>query len=101
VNNMITIFWLVGITNVINLLDNMDGLAGGISLIACAFLAITFLTNGQTAEAALPLILAGSVAGFLWFNFNPASIFMGGCGAMFLGFTLSGTALLGEFGVCR
>ncbi|HKQ78107.1 MAG TPA: hypothetical protein VJ810_30695 [Blastocatellia bacterium] len=101
VNDIITIFWLVGITNAINLLDNMDGLAGGISLIACAFLAITFLTNGQTAEAALPLILAGSVAGFLWFNFNPASIFMGDCGAMFLGFVLSGTALLSDFGRTR
>src|SRR5262249_26622622 len=65
VNDIITIFWLVGITNAINLLDNMDGLAGGISLIACAFLAITFLTNGQTAEAALPLILAGSLRGEL------------------------------------
>jgi UDP-GlcNAc:undecaprenyl-phosphate/decaprenyl-phosphate GlcNAc-1-phosphate transferase len=101
VNDIITIFWLVGITNAINLLDNMDGLAGGISLIACAFLAITFLSNGQTAEAALPLILAGSVAGFLWFNFNPASIFMGDCGAMFLGFVLSGTALLSDFGRTR
>jgi UDP-GlcNAc:undecaprenyl-phosphate/decaprenyl-phosphate GlcNAc-1-phosphate transferase len=79
----------------------MDGLAGGISLIACAFLAITFLANGQTAEAALPLILAGAVAGFLWFNFNPASIFMGDCGSMFLGFALSGIALLSDFGRAR
>ena len=101
VNDLITIFWLVGITNAINLLDNMDGLAGGISMIACAFLAITFLMNGQTVEAALPLILAGSIAGFLWFNFNPASIFMGDCGAMFLGFSLSGIALLSDFGRTR
>ncbi len=101
VNDFITIFWLVGITNAINLLDNMDGLAGGISLIACAFLAISFLINGQTAEASLPLILAGAIAGFLWFNFNPASIFMGDCGAMFLGFVLSGTALLSDFGRTR
>jgi UDP-GlcNAc:undecaprenyl-phosphate GlcNAc-1-phosphate transferase len=96
-----TIFWLVAITNAINLLDNMDGLAGGISLIGCVFLAVTFLANGQTAEAALPLILAGAVAGFLWFNFNPASIFMGDCGSMFLGFALSGIALLGDFGRAR
>src|SRR5262245_1096284 len=101
INDFITIFWLVGITNAINLLDNMDGLAAGISLIACAFLAVSFLINGQTSEAALPLILAGSVAGFLWFNFNPASIFMGDCGAMFLGFVLSGTALLSDFGRTR
>jgi UDP-GlcNAc:undecaprenyl-phosphate GlcNAc-1-phosphate transferase len=99
--HFLTIFWLVAITNAINLLDNMDGLAGGISLIACAFLAVTFLANGQTAEAALPLILAGAIAGFLWFNFNPASIFMGDCGSMFLGFTMSGIALLGDFGRAR
>ena len=99
--HFLTIFWLVAITNAINLLDNMDGLAGGISLIACAFLAITFLVNGQTAEAALPLILAGAIAGFLRFNFNPASIFMGDCGSMFLGFTLSGIALLSDFGRAR
>jgi UDP-GlcNAc:undecaprenyl-phosphate/decaprenyl-phosphate GlcNAc-1-phosphate transferase len=99
--HFLTIFWLVAITNAVNLLDNMDGLAGGISLIACAFLAITFLANGQTAEAALPLVLAGAVAGFLWFNFNPASIFMGDCGSMFLGFALSGIALLSDFGRAR
>jgi UDP-GlcNAc:undecaprenyl-phosphate GlcNAc-1-phosphate transferase len=99
--DFLTIFWLVAITNAINLLDNMDGLAGGISLIACAFLAISFLVNGQTADAALPLILAGAVAGFLWFNFNPASIFMGDCGSMFLGFSLSGIALLSDFGRAR
>ncbi len=101
VNDFITIIWLVGITNAINLLDNMDGLAGGVSLIACGFLAITFLINEQTSEAALPLILAGAIAGFLWFNFNPASIFMGDCGSMFLGFTLSGIALLSDFGRTR
>jgi UDP-GlcNAc:undecaprenyl-phosphate/decaprenyl-phosphate GlcNAc-1-phosphate transferase len=99
--DFLTIFWLVAITNAINLLDNMDGLAGGISLIACAFLAVTFLVNGQTVEAALPLILAGAIAGFLRFNFNPASIFMGDCGSMFLGFALSGIALLSDFGRAR
>jgi UDP-GlcNAc:undecaprenyl-phosphate/decaprenyl-phosphate GlcNAc-1-phosphate transferase len=99
--DFLTIFWLVAITNAINLLDNMDGLAGGISLIACAFLAIAFLVNGQTVEAALPLILAGAIAGFLRFNFNPASIFMGDCGSMFLGFALSGIALLSDFGRAR
>ena len=99
--HFLTVFWLVAITNAINLLDNMDGLAGGISLIACAFLSITFLVNGQTTEAALPLILAGAIAGFLRFNFNPASIFMGDCGSMFLGFALSGIALLSDFGRAR
>src|SRR5205085_6011662 len=94
VNNFLTIFWLVGITNALNLLDNMDGLAGGIAVISCAFLVVTFLLNGQSAEAVLPALLGGAALGFLVFNFSPATIFMGDCGSMFLGFMLSGTALL-------
>jgi UDP-GlcNAc:undecaprenyl-phosphate GlcNAc-1-phosphate transferase len=95
-NMVLTIFWLVGITNAINLLDNMDGLAGGISLISCGFLATTFLLNGQNSAAILPALLGGAVLGFLVFNFNPASIFMGDSGSMFLGFMLAGTALLAD-----
>ena len=94
VNDLLTIFWLVGITNAINLLDNMDGLAGGVTVISSAFLAITFLLNGQISEAILPVLLGGAVLGFLFFNFNPASIFMGNSGSMFLGFALGATALL-------
>ena len=96
INDILTIFWLVGITNAINLLDNMDGLAGGVSVIASAFLAITFLLNGQPAEAVLASVLGAAALGFLVFNFNPASIFMGDSGSMFLGFVLSGTALLSD-----
>ncbi len=98
VNDVLTIFWLVGITNAINLLDNMDGLAGGVSVIACAFLAVTLLLNGQAAEAVLPIMLGSTVLGFLFFNFQPASIFMGDSGSMFLGFMLSGMALLSDTG---
>lgn len=94
VNDFLTIFWLVGITNAINLLDNMDGLAAGIAVISCAFLVLTFLLNGQPADAVLPALLGGAALGFLVFNFSPATIFMGDCGSMFLGFMLSGTALL-------
>ncbi|PYP86051.1 MAG: hypothetical protein DMF61_14550 [Blastocatellia bacterium AA13] len=100
-NDFLTIFWLVGITNAINLLDNMDGLAGGIALITCGFLAATFLLNGQLQAAALPMALGSAVLGFLVFNFNPASIFMGDCGSMFLGFLLGGTALLSDYGGSR
>ncbi|HXG95301.1 MAG TPA: hypothetical protein VNN73_23400 [Blastocatellia bacterium] len=96
VNDVLTIFWLVGITNAVNLLDNMDGLAGGISLIACLFLTVVFFLNGQTTEALLPMALAGAALGFLFFNFKPASIFMGDSGSLFLGFMLSGLALLSE-----
>lgn len=101
VNDVITIFWLVGITNAINLLDNMDGLAAGVSLIACAFLAISFLTSGQIDQAMLPILLGGAVLGFLVFNFNPASIFMGDSGSMFLGMALGGMSLLSDYGRTR
>lgn len=101
INDVLTIFWLVGITNAINLLDNMDGLAGGVSVISCAFLTITFLLNGQSVEAVFPAILGSAVLGFLFFNFNPASIFMGDSGSMFLGFVLSATALLADTGRFR
>jgi UDP-GlcNAc:undecaprenyl-phosphate GlcNAc-1-phosphate transferase len=94
INDFITIFWLVGITNAINLLDNMDGLAGGVSVISCIFLAVTFFIGGQTGEMMLPVLLGSAALGFLVFNFNPATIFMGDCGSMFLGFMLGGTALL-------
>jgi UDP-GlcNAc:undecaprenyl-phosphate GlcNAc-1-phosphate transferase len=96
INDVLTIFWLVGITNAINLLDNMDGLAGGIASIASLFLAITFLVNGQGPEAILPALLGGAALGFLVFNFSPASIFMGDSGSMFLGFMLAGIALLAD-----
>src|ERR1044072_6955462 len=79
----------------------MDGLAGGVSFISCLFLTITFLLNGQMTEAMLPALLGGAVLGFLAFNFSPASIFMGDCGSMFLGFMLSGTALLSATGRFR
>ncbi|MCI0487867.1 MAG: hypothetical protein L0229_14845 [Blastocatellia bacterium] len=101
VNDVITVFWLIGITNAINLLDNMDGLAGGVSLISCVFMMISFLMNGQTAEAMIPALLGGAVLGFLVFNFNPASIFMGDSGSMFLGMAMGGTALLSDYGRTR
>jgi UDP-GlcNAc:undecaprenyl-phosphate/decaprenyl-phosphate GlcNAc-1-phosphate transferase len=100
-NALVTLVWLVGITNAINLLDNMDGLAGGIVVIACVFLTVTFVLNGQHAAAALAMALGGAVLGFLVFNFNPASIFMGDCGSMFLGALLGGLALLSEYGRSR
>ncbi len=100
-NIFITIFWLVGITNAVNLLDNMDGLAAGIVAIACAFMAATFLLNGQTSEAFLPVLLGGAALGFLVFNFSPASIFMGDSGSLFLGFALGGTALLSSYDRAR
>ncbi|MEO6050241.1 MAG: hypothetical protein ABIP78_02780 [Pyrinomonadaceae bacterium] len=94
----ITVFWVIGITNAINLLDNMDGLAAGISAIAAISLALNFAVNGLTNELLLTSAFIGALIGFLVFNFNPASIFMGDCGSMFVGFLLSGSMLLNQVG---
>ena len=97
-NISITFFWLIGITNAINLLDNMDGLAAGISAIAAFSLAISLGTTGQPIELILLSAFIGALIGFLVFNFNPASIFMGDCGSMFIGFLLASSVLLNQVG---
>ena len=94
----ITVFWIVGITNAINLLDNMDGLASGIALIAAVTLGVSFYQSGQVYETLFISVFAGALIGFLVFNFNPASIFMGDCGSMFIGFLISSTVLLNQMG---
>ena len=94
----ITVFWIVGITNAINLLDNMDGLAAGISAIAAISLAVNFAMNGNTNEVFFIAAFVGALLGFLVFNSNPASVFMGDCGSMFVGFFLSGSVLLNQIG---
>ena len=93
INLFITLFWLVGITNAVNMLDNMDGLAAGVAAIAAIFLALTFLGNQQPAAALMVIALAAALAGFLVYNHHPASIFMGDCGSMFIGFFLASMAL--------
>lgn len=94
VNVAITIFWLIGITNAINLLDNMDGLATGIAAIASVFLTVNFIASGQPVEAMMMAVFAAALLGFLVYNSNPASIFMGDCGSMFIGFFLASAALI-------
>lgn len=97
-NMVITIFWLIGVTNAVNLLDNMDGLAAGIAAIASTFLAVGFVANGQLTEALMLGVFTAALLGFLVYNSNPASIFMGDCGSMFIGFFLASTALLSAWG---
>ncbi|MEZ5428952.1 MAG: hypothetical protein R2747_22090 [Pyrinomonadaceae bacterium] len=97
-NIAITTFWLIGITNAINLLDNMDGLAAGISAIAAIILAINLSLSGQANETLLILVFIGALVGFLFHNFYPASIFMGDGGSMFVGFFLASSVLLNEVG---
>ena len=89
----ITIFWIVGITNAVNLIDGLDGLAAGISAIACGVIAILAIHSGQVVMGVIMLALLGSLTGFLFFNFNPAKIFMGDCGSLFLGFMLAGASV--------
>ena len=98
INMALAIFWLIAITNAINLLDNMDGLAAGIAIIAGGFLALSFVNTGQYTDAVILLCFASALLGFLIYNSNPASIFMGDCGSMFVGFFLASSALVNVSG---
>lgn len=91
----LTFLWLIGMTNALNLLDNMDGLAAGISMIAAVTLGLYGVLEGLESVAPIAFALAGACAGFLFFNFNPARIFMGDSGSMFLGLSLAVLALVG------
>ena len=98
INMALAIFWLIGITNAVNLLDNMDGLAAGIAIVAAGFLALSFINTGQLTDALMLAAFAGALLGFLVYNSNPASIFMGDCGSMFVGFFLASSALVNVSG---
>ncbi|ADO58877.1 UDP-phosphate N-acetylglucosaminyl 1-phosphate transferase [Paenibacillus jamilae] len=91
----LTIFWIVGVTNAINLIDGLDGLAAGVSGIAIGTIAVMSLLMGNYMVAMLCLVLLGSIIGFLFFNFHPAKIFMGDTGSLFLGFSLAMLSMLG------
>lgn len=91
-----TVFWVVAITNAINLLDGLDGLASGTSLIVCLAMFGISLINQNIGIALTSVIFAGSILGFLRYNFHPASIFLGDSGSYFLGFMLSVLPLLGR-----
>lgn len=88
-DTLLTIIWIVGITNAVNLLDNMDGLCAGITAIAAAFFSYLYVIEGCQETMTIALLLLGASAAFLIYNFNPASIFMGDCGSLPLGFTLA------------
>jgi len=90
----LTVFWLLGITNGVNLIDNMDGLASGVGAIAAMALGAMALIAKAPALAVAAFAIAGAAAGFLLYNFNPARIFMGDCGSLFLGFALASLAVL-------
>lgn len=100
----VTVLWIVSVTNAVNLIDGLDGLAGGTSFISALTLAGVvwietttsgFLVPGQSEAVALALILAASVIGFLRYNFYPAQIFLGDSGSMFLGFSMAALSIIG------
>jgi UDP-GlcNAc:undecaprenyl-phosphate GlcNAc-1-phosphate transferase len=87
-DTMATLFWIVGITNAFNLIDNMDGLCAGVGCVASVSLAVLFFPADREAFL-IALVLAGALGGFLIYNFNPAKIFMGDCGSLVIGFCVS------------
>ena len=90
----VTLLWIVGLTNAVNLIDGLDGLSAGICAATCGVIVMFALFNGQAAMALLVLPLLGSLVGFLVFNFNPAKVFMGDGGSMFLGFVLATVSIV-------
>lgn len=101
VDAFISLFWFVAVTNAVNLLDNMDGVAGGVAAIASVCLATLLFLDGQGGLGIMALALAAAATGFLAHNYPPARIFMGDSGALFIGVLLSGLALAPTQGLSR
>jgi UDP-GlcNAc:undecaprenyl-phosphate GlcNAc-1-phosphate transferase len=96
-NYIATVGWTVTITNALNLMDNMDGLAGGVAAVASVFFFLIATLTQQTLIAPLAAVLVGACAGFLYYNLNPATIFMGDTGSLFLGFMLAAVGIKLKF----
>ncbi len=97
IGGTLALFWIVGLTNAFNLLDNMDGLAGGVGLIAALLFAGAQVAVGSLFAPAVLLLLVGALAGFLVHNRNPARLFMGDAGSNFLGFLLGALTVAGTY----
>jgi UDP-GlcNAc:undecaprenyl-phosphate/decaprenyl-phosphate GlcNAc-1-phosphate transferase len=96
-NTVLTVVWLVGMTNALNLIDIMDGLASGTALVASVFLLVVAVLNGQAPIVLMTATLTGSLAGFLFFNRHPARIFLGDTGSLFVGMMLGALAMIGKY----
>jgi UDP-GlcNAc:undecaprenyl-phosphate GlcNAc-1-phosphate transferase len=94
---VITVLWLVGLSNAFNLVDIMDGLASGLGVIAATFLLVVALLNGRLVVAAFTVALIGALLGFLRSNFHPATIYLGDCGSLFIGFNLGALAMVMDY----
>ena len=97
VADLVTVFWIVGLTNAFNFLDNMDGLAASVGLIAAALFACAQVAVGGLFVPTVLMVLVGALAGFLIHNWNPARLFMGDAGSNFLGFFLGALTVAGTF----
>ncbi len=91
----VTVFWIVGFTNTVNLIDGLDGLAAGVSVIASISMFFMAVSMNQYLPAMILVAMSGAALGFLQYNFNPAKIFMGDTGSMLLGYTMAVVAVLG------
>jgi UDP-GlcNAc:undecaprenyl-phosphate GlcNAc-1-phosphate transferase len=96
-NIAVTVIWLVGVTNAFNLLDNMDGLAAGVAFVACGVFLINAWAFGEFFISLTLVAFMGSLLGFLFYNFNPASVFLGDCGSLFIGFVMGSLTLLERY----
>ncbi|TRZ99883.1 MAG: undecaprenyl/decaprenyl-phosphate alpha-N-acetylglucosaminyl 1-phosphate transferase [Nitrospiraceae bacterium] len=96
---LLTVVWMIGIINAINIIDVMDGLAGGVSVVACFWLFVVAVLNQDAMVAVMLAALAGSLVGFLRYNFHPASIYLGDAGSLFVGLMLGALAMIGKYTV--
>jgi len=95
---LLTFFWMLAVINAFNIIDIMDGLSSGVGLIAALVLFVVGLINGHAMMAVMSLALAGALLGFLRYNFNPATIYLGDAGSMFIGLMLGTLAMIGVYG---
>ncbi len=96
-NNVVTLLWLVGMTNAFNLLDNMDGLSAGVAFVACLVLLINAWSLDEIFISLILIAFMGSLLGFLLFNVHPAKIFLGDCGSLFIGYVMGSLTLLERY----
>jgi UDP-GlcNAc:undecaprenyl-phosphate GlcNAc-1-phosphate transferase len=96
-NVVVTMLWLVGVTNAFNLLDNMDGLAAGVALVASSVFLINAWALGEFFISLMLVAFMGSLLGFLAYNFHPATVFLGDCGSLFIGFTMGSLTILERY----
>ena len=96
-NTAVTVLWVVGVTNAFNLLDNMDGLCAGVAFVASGTLLINAWLLGEFFISLILVAFMGSLLGFLVYNWNPASIFLGDCGSLFIGYVMASLTLLERY----